>query len=450
MHPSTRILLCRLGVVLFCLLPTAIVGAWLVGRSSDGYLKAQKQEWEHKLTQRLGLIVEIGEVRYPAYAAAVLEDVRLLDPETNEALASIPLLEIVSEGEGWRIELSQPQVDARHMDRLSRTLEDRLLCSPADGLEVCRFSARELTIVDGESGLTLVNVVGEVQPGKGGPAIHLEFALPAADRALAPVCFMAARNRAIAPPATTWHLDNSHQPLPCSLLAQVRPELSRLGRDCRFAGTVTVVDTPPGISAELSGVFDQVDLDTLVTEHFPHQLSGMALVRIERATIDAGRLVALRGTVQAQNGSISHSLLAAGQEHLQLSFAAGNGAVQPGRAAPYRQLSLGFDLSDRALALSGSADPTHGGILLANAAGPLLEAPEGHAVPAVNLLRTLLPENQYQVPATRQTDVLVGLLPVPDLAPSRTASDKSRHTPTRLAPSAPLDAAPAIRQPVLR
>jgi hypothetical protein len=87
--------------------------------------------------------------------------------------------------------------------------------------------------------------------------------------------------------------------------------------------------------------------------------------------------------------------------------------------------------------------------VLASKTGPLLTASPGHAVPAVNLLRTLLPDNQFQVPATRQTDVLVGLFPVPDVLPTRTAA-RQTHVPTRLRTSGPADAAPVLRQPGLR
>ena len=203
------------------------------------------------------------------------------------------------------------------------------------------------------------------------------------------------------------------------------------------------------MSGELAGMFDRVDLDPLVTEQFPHQLSGLAVVRLQRATVESGKLTELRGTLQRRIGAISPSLLAAAAEHLQLAAPANLAAMDPSRAVPFRHLALGFHLSGRTLQLTGSADATQAGALLANAGGPLLAAPPRHATAAVNLLRTLLPDNQYQVPATRQSDALIGLLPVPDLAPARTAAVPGGHTPTRLGPGDP-NSGPAIRQPGLR
>jgi hypothetical protein len=71
-------------------------------------------------------------------------------------------------------------------------------------------------------------------------------------------------------------------------------------------------------------------------------------------------------------------------------------------------------------------------------------------VPAINLARMLVPDSQLQVPATRQTAALIGLLPVPDLVPDAAEAAATAHIPTRLAPSQePADDA-ILRPPVLR
>jgi hypothetical protein len=53
------------------------------------------------------------------------------------------------------------------------------------------------------------------------------------------------------------------------------------------------------------------------------------------------------------------------------------------------------------------------------------------------------------VPATRQTDALVRLFPLPDIAPTRTAQREGLHTPTRLAPGSSTPNSPT-RQPKMR
>jgi hypothetical protein len=450
MPNPTRLLFCRLGIVVFCLLPTATVGGWIVQRTSGQFAIAQKAEWERELSSRLGLTVEIEAVSYPSHALASLKNVRLADPETGDWIASASQIEVAATESGWRVQAWQPQIAAGRLADLARLLEGRLLREAPASAPSCVVTASELLLVEGNDGHSLLNVLARLEYGPDGPSADVTFHLPAPSNSAAPARLLVARNRQTSPPTTFWQLDTAGNALPLAMLSAALPATNRLGPHCRFDGRIAIEDSAAGLSGDCSGTLHDVDLDSLVTEHFPHQLSGQARVKVERVTLDRGKLVELRGTMQAHDGAISHSLLSAAQEHLGLVLVTDNSSIQPGRATAYRQLSLGFALNDRAISLTGSADPTQPGILLANAAGPILQAPPQHAAPAVNLLRALLPDNQYQVPATRQTDALVRLLPVPDLAPAQTASRPASHVPTRLAPAAPQAAAPAIRQPTLR
>jgi hypothetical protein len=200
------------------------------------------------------------------------------------------------------------------------------------------------------------------------------------------------------------------------------------------------------LHARVEGALLDVDLDLLVSAQFPHQLSGLGSVGLEPAIVENGRLVELRGGIQAVNGWVSPSLLAAAEEHLGV-LVPQQVKRQGSQPVTFRQMSLGFQLNDRQLLLTGGTDPTRDGVALANAAGPIVEVPPHHATAAVNLLRTLLPQSEWQVPATRQTGALAALLPVPSASTSQTAP-RAAHVPTRLAPPT-TDTFPAnpVRQP---
>lgn len=450
MPNQSRLLLCRIGVVVCCLLPTVAVGGWIVQRTSGQFAIAQKAEWERELTSRLGLAVEIDAVSYPSHSLASLDNLRLLDPETRALIAEASRIEIAAADAGWEVQAWQPRIAAGRLSELLRTIDQRLLRERSTGSPLCAISARELLLADDAAGLSLLNVMARLESTEQGPAAELTFHLPTgAATGAAPARLAVVRNRQVSPPATLWQLETAGHPLPIALFAAAAPDLSRLGPNCRFDGQLAVVQSPEGVTGQWSGTLGGVDLDALVTERFPHQLSGLATINIERASLDRGKLTEIRGTIQAENGAISHSLLAATQEHLGLVVAADNASVRPGQLVAYRQLSLGFALNDRVLSLTGSADPTTAGILLANAAGPILQAPLQHATSPVSLLRALLPDNQYQVPATRQTDALVSLLPIPNVAPLQSAA-RPGHVPTRLAPTAASGSSQPVRQPNLR
>lgn len=449
MQNPTRVLLCRLGVIAFCLLPTTVVGGWIVHRTSGRFSIAQKAEWERELTSRLGLIVEIESVAYPGPAHARLTGPRLLDPETRALVAAADAIDVHSTAAGWQIEAWQPRIEANQLPLLHAAVDERLLRSPGLEATTCELTSRDLTILGGEDTMTLVEVTARLESTPTGPALLATFRLPNSQPTSNPLTLTIHRDRQISPPQTRWQLDTAGHALPCGLLAAIAPNAARFGPHCRFAGSFVADETAAGLSCEAQGILSDADLDALVTEHFPHQLSGLARIQIDRASIETGRLTELCGFLQAQNGAVSHSLLAAAQEHLHLELADNNPSIQPGRPVAFRQLSIGFALRESRLTLTGNADPAQPGVLLANAAGPLLIAPPQHSAPAISLLRTLLPGSEHQVPATRQTDALVRLFPLPDIAPTRIAEREELHIPTRLVPSSSIST-PPTRQPKMR
>lgn len=444
MSASLRILLCRLGCIAFCLVPTTFVGAWSCWRKTTSFAVAQRSDWEQALASRLGLVVEIGAVSYPGLGLARLDDLKLLDPESRQLVASMAVVEVTAHDTGWRVELWQPQVQSATLSPLAQILGDRLLRAAPESLAECEIVCRELTIVRGQTAQSLLAVTARFSPQPAGPELTCEFRLPDAAATAGNIRLVASRNRQQTPPATRWHLDTAGQSLPCELLAELLPDASRLGQNCRFTGAASFIGSGRDWSGEAAGRLAPLDLDALITEQFPHYLSGHATLDVERLAIAGGQLTELRGTLRAQHGTLGPSLLASAQQHLLLT-AASRFAERSAAPIPYQQLAFRFELNERSLVLTGDADPTQAGVLVASATGPILYAPTNHTTTAINLLRTLLPESQFQVPATRQTSALVRLFPVPDVAPANTA-----HTPTRLAPQSAAQRQPAVREPMMR
>jgi hypothetical protein len=251
-------------------------------------------------------------------------------------------------------------------------------------------------------------------------------------------------------PHTEWRLDTADSVLPCRLLAPLWPPIARLGAACGFAGAAEWAWLPEGVSGQLRGQLQLVDLDALVSEQFPHRLSGRAEILVEQATLAEGRLMELRGVLRAAEGTASASLVAAAAEHLQLAPAPEIATLSPGAAIAFDRLAVRFDLARESLALASSEEVPAAGTLVSSAGRPLLAAPAGHTVPVVHLVRTLVPDSRYQVPATRQTAALVGWLPAPAVQPAAPPRAAAAHHPVRLAPAEPHTGSPAIRQPVLR
>lgn len=448
MTTKRRILLCRLGFVLFCLLPTLAVGLWVVARADHRAVPTiAAAQLARELSNRLGLVVEI-ERASGTQRAIRIEGLRLRDPETLETVAEAAVVDAIYADGAWQVEAFHPVVNLTHLGPLLPRLHDRLLCGPAAKSDPLNLAARDVLLTSATAQHSLARLRACMSGSATGPLVAVE--LQPTDLTAEPIRLSFVRNRQSTPPRTNWQLATSAQPLAVSLLAGLAPQFARLGSECQFTGTVTSAEASGGAdwSGELSGTLTHVDFDTLVTEHFPHQLSGQGTIQIERAAIQDGRLAEFRGGIEIVSGSISRSLLAAAEDHLgliQSSETVATGAS----SIPFQRLALNIALDGRLLRIAGGAGRQDEHSVIMGHSGVLVSSTSDHAVPAVNLLRTLLPDNQFQVPATRQTDALVGLLPVPDLAPIRTAA-RQAHTPMRLRSSGPSDDAPVLRQPGLR
>ncbi len=442
MHDRTRIAVCRWTFLVLCAAPTCLVLAfiaahWLTARSA-----AATAEWERELSQRLGVAVSIEGLSYPQPSVAELRGVTLADAETGLPLAQCGRIEIELKEGKWEVMLADPAVRQDAMGTLVEKLHDRVLISSASAKSV-RLVAAELTIQDHAAAQSLVNLSANLESAATGPKLALRFSLPQQSRHIE---LHVTRNRQVAPPATQieW---NCPAPLPANLARSFSADVSALGPHAMLYGSGRLTLRADSFSGEFSGELAGIDLTSLVSQRFEHVLSGEGTLKLESASIAASRLSQARGTlVVAGGGRISRSLLTAAEEHLELT------ATLPAEetdSVAYRRLSLGFELTADHLRLTGVADASQTGIVMSAANGPLLSAPENHRVPAVALARTLVPDNQVQVPASQQTAALLRLLPLRASEPQ--TARRTWHTPTQLVPGSSAERADGvIREETLR
>lgn len=443
MQPTTSKLWCRRVFIALCLLPTLCVSAWIVVHSLPGEASARKAEWERELSQRLGLRVSIGALTYPHFDVAQLGQVELADAQTGEQVGRASTLDITRTATGWGIEATGLEVESRHLSLIASRLHERALCQRERDSENLEFTASELTLLDRELPLTLTDIDSLLESRESAPKLTLAFRFAGDDSSGDSARLTLTRSPVTTSPITHLEFQTGSVELPAALLSRLWPEAAVLGPDSHLKGNCDLTLDSSGWSGQLAGRIAGVDLDSLVSEEFPHALSGEALVTFQEVRLQEGRVVSAAGVMEARNGGrISRSLVEAAKQHLQLQA---NIAADAGDSLAYRRLAIGFRLDGEKLRLTGSATTDHAGALLANHSGPLLEASQNHSVPAVALVRMLVPNTNVQVPATRQTDKLLHLLPLPSISPSTTAR-RSSHTPTRLGPPGEANGKNVVKQ----
>ncbi|MGA2069317.1 MAG: hypothetical protein ABSG86_30485 [Thermoguttaceae bacterium] len=392
LHDQTRRRIALAAFFALGIVPTAMIGAWCVLRQGPWDAWAESQ----RLGRQLGMDVALGTLRHPRPGRVVYEGLRLSDPETGQEVLRTALLEatwtVAVDGRGRRpaVVLAAPQVEVEidGTGRLWQILQQnlRLQCGRPE-IEV-RVKVDELVIRGGEHPLALAHVEGGIGALSGGVQAVASFHL-AGRAAAAPVRARLVRNRQLRPPADSIELDTAGTPLPCPLLALAVPGAAWLDPSSRFAGSIASRQTAGGWEGEVSGQCLGIDLDRLVSDHFPYRLSGPADLTIRRARFRDGRLDEAEAMLAAGPGVIDRRLLDAAAAQLRLSGALPQ--TPAGGLVPYDQLSVGITLDARGLWLQGLCQNAEPGTILRAGQVRLLGEPQSQPQPVTASIRALLP-----------------------------------------------------------
>jgi hypothetical protein len=427
LHERTRLLLCRTGFLILCVLPTLFVAAAAVRYRSSDYLEARREEWASVLSDKLGLDVQLGRISYPHWNVALLEDVLLLDPETNREVLRSRYVEVTHKEGSWHITAGQPELNGAALPLLAELANYRLLGGHGVKLAPLEFEINALTVRGSEAAQTFENVAVNLVTTETGKRAQVTFHV-AGMSAPQPITFTVHRQRGESGPTTTCTLDTSQSSLPCGTLAPLWPWLKQLGDHATFTGEVAFNRAPGDSLTRVTGRFEHVELDRLLSDRFPHHvLTGDAEIVLEPLELRGSMIAQMKGTLQTHGvGTVSRSLLDALADRLALA------PPQPPRLnaerlVRYSHLAFGFQLDEAGLSLVGYADPAREGVIMASAAaGALLSESANPVVAPANFIRALSPQSELQVPATREAKSLFDLLPLPSLLPIDNAGDDGR------------------------
>jgi len=415
-----RLFLCRAGFLLFCLLPTLATGAWIICFRPVVYSASQIEQWEQQVSRELGMRVELGRVTLQPGGVLLVEDVKISEPETRAVVATARTLQLALTEEGYILLASYPEVRNTQFASIWELVHGRLLRKQFIFERPVHLLAQRMTVIDdkaaGSRAETFTDFECHLLQQSRQTSISVEFRRDAAEfaqRASFKAVRQAPAGSVNAEITTRWTLDTNATPLPCWLVATQAPALKPLGPRCEFRGKVWGQRTAAGWQGEVGGEFHQVDLERLVTYRFPHRLSGIASVTLAQpARFRDGRLIEAGGVVESGGGAIGRGLLEAAASSLPLKV-----ARETPKNSAYSQLKVGFHIDGAGVRLSGLCTPRDTHALVVDSVGPLLVEARQESSPVVALVRALVPLNDVQVPATRETEPLLQALPIPSVAP---------------------------------
>jgi hypothetical protein len=412
--------ICRIVFLLLAVFPTLFMSAWAGWAHARRVDREKRDAWEHRIVQELGLIGQAREFTEGQRGDLTLEDVTLVDPETEQLVTSLRRVHVAPAGErGWVIDAAYPQIPGEQLLRLWNPIYDRLRRSRGNNDWSGLLTANNVTLkYDRQQSETLSHVECQFGSSRSGAFAKMNFVVAGLNMSRRAELIVS-RDRELESPETVMLFNTGPQPLPCSLAYAAVPTLEHLGRDCRFQGKLKLRLSEQGWRGdELSGQLTHVDLSTLITEVFAHHLlTGDATIDIRQARFEDGRLTIAEGVVYSENGLVSRSLLDGAAEHLGWHIADQVREKTETRFR-YAQMHFDFQLHESGLTVHGKCGEP--GVIMLGEDGPLAWE-SGESIPVTNVVRLLVPDSTHQVPATRQTAWLSNLLPVPSIAPQRTA-----------------------------
>ncbi len=412
LHETTKLRLCRGAFLAVCVAPTCVVLAWCVIIHLPGYTRAHQRT----IAACLGLHARLGKASTPRPGTVLYESLELSDPDTLQPLARFPFVEVQVDGSAVYVTLPWPAIiNGTRFDALWKAACDT--ARPTAIWRQLHFEAQDLTVHLGDGDLRFTGLEGQIENNDQHTQLKLKLRYATAGtQAPQPAELSFVRHWQSKRSTSVLQFTTGPTPLPCSLASSIWPGIERLGRTSEFQGRIFVTQQTGRANVQLSGRLSRVDLDVLVGGHFPHTLSGMADCELEAMTIDGGRIETAAGKIVAGPGTISSSLVQNAQSQLHLR-AVPDAKNDPRRLLRYRQMACAFAISAQGLALHGEAGQTPGAVLIGDQR-ILLREPAVLSQPVVNLARALVPQSEVQGPLTRETAALIGLLPLPSIAPA--------------------------------
>jgi len=411
MSTKGRIVLCRLGFLLFCVLPTLAVGV-VIARSES------KDAWERQLSAELGLSVTIEGVSRSRPGVILFSKVHVRDSEFG-LLANIEKAEVANHDQGVVVVASQVTLQKGQLREIHQLLHDRVLRRWEAANGVVAFRANELRLTSADSTNPVekfTDAICKISPTEQGCRIAFSFRSPDNASGETVQCLAERKRTDSRPPSTGWMIKTGGAAIRCSVLSETIPSVRHLGSNCRFNGMIWVEQTGDGYNGDVNGRFINVDLKQLVSGQFPHKMEGNAQFELKRARFQNGRLMDAAGSLECQQGAIGSELLAAATENLRMRSAERSLAA----ARNFRNMNMSFTINQRELAIRGQAD-NRGSVLHDAMQQPLLIEASSPTVDVLALVRLLVPSSNYQVPLTEQTAPILGFFPLP-------VAERTRHS----------------------
>lgn len=409
LHDYARRALCRFGFVLLCLVPTATVLAWSLGRHLPSHVEAACRE----VSVWTRCPAEISKVTHPRPGVTILHELALKDAATGETILRLDQLKLDDRGGSLRMLATRPRVSLAGLPRLWGALAGHM--DGWSGERPLEFFAGTLDLESSRNSYAFQDVQARLHFADAGPEFEAQLRQAGREN-VEPAEMHVAWDREIQ--SLRYDLATGRTRFPCTMASTLMPELSVLGPEATFQGSVSMHRTQQGWEGLIGPAqVSDFELEPLARDYSGRRLTGRARLDVKVLRVTQSAIAAVDGELRCGPGEINAAVIYSFGDALGVAH-----GLPPERRTftdtyLYGELAIGFSINSEGLLLRGKCAGADGIVMTDHHGTPtVLEPPGRRSIDG--LIRALTPAGAGYVPATRQSEWLLKRLPVAEHVPT--------------------------------
>jgi hypothetical protein len=349
-HETTRKRICRLGFFALCVAPTLATGLWIVSHRMPG----ARGRTARALSETLDVHVKLADWRYPRPSTIRSAGLSLSDPVSGTMLAEVDRLEAKQSGAARTFTVAQVSIDASQLPALAEKIDRWVAKLPPQTQDVV-IKRLVIKLPSDERELALSPVRGRVDRDAAGRArVHIIAQIEGQQAAESAIHLSLEPSKDIDSASPTVTFDARGAAVPVGLIAAVAPGFSSFGGEAQFKGVMEWTLDRPQPRGIVQGRLERVDLASILPAGSPHSLRGAATIELQQLSWRGPRIELLVGTVHAEKGAISRSLVTALAQNYKCGGTDGVAAVDDPAMVALDLLAVRFELDANGLSFWGN------------------------------------------------------------------------------------------------
>ena len=354
-HESTQRALCRMVFFWLALMPVLGVLSFSVLRTTPWYQSYQKDLWQRRLSDNLGVEVQFKSIEFPSPNQFRAMDLVCSNPETGRVILTVAEVKTTMDRSGWSVQVVSPELNGHQIQSAMDTVHDWFLCRPQKSASLLRLSVPELVVDDGANKIKFQNVEVGLKPTDFASTLIVAFSLEG-QKFERPASFRVDRDHI--EESTKWSIESKDIAIPCRVLSERFPPLRYLGSQASFQGTIAWWQKKQNWQMSVQGDVHSVDL-AVASWPIGKPLQGVGKLSISNAVHSGGALREMRGVLTSDSCNVDTEWLDRNTASNMLYTNNHEPWSKMGPRAPANQLAVQFALDHQGLKFGGVSDPKY-------------------------------------------------------------------------------------------